>query len=42
MASEGGIVIHGSTQADHKPSPRLFKPEIGMFPNKIEHRAQKL
>ena len=29
VASDGGMVLHGSTQADHRPSPRLFKPEIG-------------
>ena len=29
VASDGGMVLHGSTQADHRPSPRMFKPEIG-------------
>jgi len=28
MGADDGVVIHGSTQADHRPSPRLFKPEI--------------
>ena len=28
VGADDGIVIHGSTQADHRPSPRLFKPEI--------------
>ena len=33
VASDGGMVLHGSTQADHRPSPRLFKPEIGKQKN---------
>ena len=28
VGADAGMVIHGSTQADHRPSPRLFKPEI--------------
>ena len=29
VASDGGTILHGSTQADHRPSPRTFKSEIG-------------
>ena len=29
VASDGGAILHGSTQADHRPSPRVFKSEIG-------------
>ena len=27
-AAGDGLVIHGSTQPDHRPSPRLYRPEI--------------
>ena len=26
-----GLVIHGSTQPDHRPSPRLYRPEVETF-----------
>ena len=35
VASDGGLVLHGSTQSDHRPSPRIFKPEIGNSPKRI-------
>ena len=28
IASDDGIVVHASTQPDHRPSPRLYRPEI--------------
>lgn len=28
VAADDGFVIHGSTQPDHRPTPRAFKPEI--------------
>ena len=28
VAADDGLVIHGSTQPDHRPTPRMFKPEI--------------
>ena len=29
VASDGGTILHGSSQSDHRPSPRLFRSEIG-------------
>jgi len=28
VASDDGMIIHGSTQPDHRPNPRIFKSEI--------------
>ena len=28
IASDDGIIVHASTQPDHRPSPRLYRPEI--------------